>query len=429
METSEEDFPPLPSVREAAAKFQEEQAMRDTKYLLFEGEDETDYTKGPPRMIFAHDGVEQCSALLMTLDLSQRIQSGIRAQRNFASLQRKAKQAEDANYDFEEKLRVRILRHEWRIEELQEAQNEEELKVIGNELTKLRLLMENTKARRQCIAADIENEAQNWQDAQADINAYFEEALVCANLLEPPVEEEESTVEELTVEKEYEQLCRELQESNGEEAAEIAPLHEFADAEQDQRAPSLSPEEQIAEEIRSEFWSCWHYLEGAQEAFDHREEERAFERQQNVDAEARGETPRDESPEAFDHRWIVKVQELTRRLIHAEEVMAAAKTAAKAAGVDVGEYGQTSKFLDDVEDGYRVSHEREIAASAPVPKITHWLSRVPSEVLSPTFPETPGKTTADDWEGKEIGLSDSASVVAEGPERKRIDKWRTVCDP
>lgn len=51
-----------------------EQALRDPTYFCSEGEDESDYTGGPSRLVSAPDGVKsECGALLPTLDLSNKI--------------------------------------------------------------------------------------------------------------------------------------------------------------------------------------------------------------------------------------------------------------------------------------------------------------------------------------------------------------------
>lgn len=427
-------FPPLSEALEAEkfsqpetmAETVDEEAMRHAEYIIFNGEDETDYTRGLPRLVFAHDGVERCAGLLMTLDLSRKIQAAVRSQRRYAASAIKARRSDDADYDFEDKLRTRISDHEDRVFMLENSGDSasEEFTALQDELTKLHLLMENTKARRQVTSAELLNEASNWRETQADVNAYLEEAFVHAMLLEPAVDEVESPIEKLTVEGEFEQICRQIQESQGLEATAIEPLHDCAPTFEPE---PLSPEEEAAKAIQGEFWSAWHDLESAQADFDRREVDCARERQENIDADARGEQPRDASPEAFDQRWLIRVQELTANLMRAEEALAVAKAKAQEAGVEVCSYDQASGFVDDVQDGYRVSQEREIAAAAPVPKITNWLSRVPSALVSPSFPAPSEESAADDWEADEVGLSDSASVVAEGAERRRIDKWRKVC--
>lgn len=63
--------------------FEEAEAVRETTYIAFSIEAPEDYTSGPPRFVFASDGLQDCGALLMTFEFSQRVQTAIAKQRNF----------------------------------------------------------------------------------------------------------------------------------------------------------------------------------------------------------------------------------------------------------------------------------------------------------------------------------------------------------
>ncbi|KAK5125485.1 hypothetical protein LTR85_000595 [Meristemomyces frigidus] len=69
---------------ETEAEFVDEQTIRQQAYIFIEPEEAEDYTDGPPRMVLAADGIKQCPALLMTFDLSAKLQRALRAQRDFA---------------------------------------------------------------------------------------------------------------------------------------------------------------------------------------------------------------------------------------------------------------------------------------------------------------------------------------------------------
>jgi hypothetical protein len=84
--------------------------------------------------------------------------------------------------------------------------------------------------------------------------------------------------------------------------------------------------------------------------------------------------------------------------------------------------------MDDEGLGYTISKEQELVASVPSPIVRRWLDKVPEgvEVESPSFGDR-GRSESDEWEAEEVGISDSVSLVAEGRERARIDRWRKAC--
>ena len=83
---------------------------------------------------------------------------------------------------------------------------------------------------------------------------------------------------------------------------------------------------------------------------------------------------------------------------------------------------------EDEGHGYTISKEQELVASVPSPTVRRWLDKVPEgvEVGSPSFGDG-GRSESDEWEAEEVGISDSVSLVAEGRERARIDRWRQAC--
>ena len=83
----------------------DEQAIRDQNYIKYEGEDESDYTAGPVRIVFANDGVkDECGALLLNLDLSSKIRKAIWAQRAYTREANRAAKLDGVNFNFENKL-------------------------------------------------------------------------------------------------------------------------------------------------------------------------------------------------------------------------------------------------------------------------------------------------------------------------------------
>ena len=87
-----------------------------------------------------------------------------------------------------------------------------EIARIRRELSKLRLLLENTKARRKGFAAQVRFKRQMFCEVQAELNMSLAESFMDAALLGPEEEEPQRPVEVLEVEAEYQKLCRMAQE-------------------------------------------------------------------------------------------------------------------------------------------------------------------------------------------------------------------------
>jgi hypothetical protein len=99
------------------------------------------------------------------------------------------------------------------------------------------------------------------------------------------------------------------------------------------------------------------------------------------------------------------------------------------------EHYQESNFPDHPDDGYAESLYGEVIAGVDRGKIDRWIAKHPSAYsysseladtdLCPD--ELPSYNPNMDWEVGSVGISESGSMVAEGKERKRIDRWRSLC--
>jgi hypothetical protein len=407
----------------------DEQSRREAQYLYFDGEDETDYTAGPVRMVNASDGVKQdCTALLMTLDLSAKIQEAVRARREFSAAEKAAERQDDVNYNFENKLEAQIAKHEHRLLLLKDVVDEErvaEAKILQDELTKLQLLLENTKARRQCIAADIKVLATNLQEVQAELNAVLAEAFVSARLVEPAVEEPEEPLQELDIDEEYQRPCYMIQDSANDPPMEAAVFHPCDEL----GVEPMSAEERHIVELKSAYWEAKQDLAYAEAALDRREDTRSEEWEAHEDAVANGEPTRDASLDEFNIRWFYRTAELTGEVIEAETALASAKAALVNAGVGMNhvDSDQESGFVDDVEDGYAMSFGQDRIQSADEQRILAWLEHIP-EGADPDFRDSSGPEAAlDECAIWEADMSGSYGAVDVGPGRTKIDRWADIC--
>ncbi|KAK3073720.1 hypothetical protein LTR53_004417 [Teratosphaeriaceae sp. CCFEE 6253] len=437
--------------------WEEQQAIRDTEYAVFSGEDETDYTAGPPRVICAWDGVQtNCGALLLTLELSAKIRTAIQFQRDLCRIERASARGESVNMQFENELECQIARHEYRLLTLEGAYEVEdesdsgdgegdctraletsvvaidgetaaEIRQIRHELEKLHLLVKNTKAKRCGFATDVSFKLEMFREVHAELDACLEEAFMHAALVEPEeIMEPEAPAEVLTVEGEYQRICRMAQSDASNDPIEITPLRRY---DENFKPPSLSPADQAIAELKEVYWDAQRDLQHAQALFDHRVHTRALELQAREFAVAQGLPVEDESPEAFDLRWFVRIQELTRGVIDAEAAVAEARAALLEAGGRLDERDQESGFADHASDGYRMSLEAAWVVDAQGDaKVVGWLDGVPDpDEMVPIEDDADSDVDVEGWEARSVDVEDSASFVAEGTARRKIDKWRQTC--
>ncbi|GAB7322466.1 hypothetical protein MBLNU13_g03403t1 [Cladosporium sp. NU13] len=390
---------------------EEAQSVRDQVYVTFTTEARDDYTDGLARFVVAQDGVKHCAALLMTFGLSQAIQAAVLGHREYL-------RAENAVCN----TRLALMDEEGRMES-KDAQK------LVQQHAKLELMLEDVQLQREGVHNEVEFQATRLRSLQVAMNVQLEEAFVCANLMTQEEEEPEPEIEDLDVHQEYEIFCRKL------ETAHDEPF-EFAGSPLDTNrehleVPPPSEEEQARQQVINALWAAKEALDLARRDFEEREDMRAREFQANQAAATRGEPTTNATPDDFDMRWVVRYGELTRDLINAEAAYAEVKRTAFEAGVPLPfEDNETVCEAMDENEGveYTISKEQELVASVPSPTVRRWLDKVPEgvEVGSPSFSDGM-LSEPDEWEAEEVGISDSVSLVAEGRERARIDRWRKAC--
>ncbi|TAQ89439.1 hypothetical protein B7494_g2200 [Chlorociboria aeruginascens] len=122
----------------------------------------------------------------------------------------------------------------------------------------------------------------------------------------------------------------------------------------------------------------------------------------------------------FDLTLLTEAREAQKELGIAEKEYGEARQHIKSLGVLLDDIDQESDFENYQDDGYRESMEADIIGRVDRTFIEKWMDEEE---------DRPGHSIeCDDWEAKTIDLCDSISVVAEGKERKRIDRWRSMCE-
>ncbi|KJX95666.1 hypothetical protein TI39_contig4099g00020 [Zymoseptoria brevis] len=409
----------------------EEEEARQSVMLVFEEEIQDAYTDGPGCLIEAHDGVKPCIALTISSDLSAKIQKVIMSKREFEAEKVRAKARSEAVKKFSSELRTAKVKHQSRIasEEARQSVSDEEksdkISSLRQELEMLELLSENMTAVKTNIELNLSARADGLAAAQAAVSAYLEDAFVYAQLSKPDAGASPEPVPEYDLQEEYQTLRDQMEEING-----GPPAPQTLDTSDDHlraNKPVQTPAQEAMLHASTDLWHARERLREAQYRFESRDEIRREEYQQNIELEESGQPTLDISNEDFDCRWVKCITDMTRELIEAESAVEQAKIAAREAGLPCEDDGQSSCFADDADDGpdgpFRSGDPDTSEHVAAEPRVLDWFDSL-VEAGDSEFMEA---ADVDDWECSEAGMSDSLSMVAQGSDRRRIDKWQQAC--
>lgn len=230
-------------------------------------------------------------------------------------------------------------------------------------------------------------------------------------------------------------------------SADASSLHETSDTTQQQQPDQVEavqgndgvPDTESTKYVRSKtaeemlhIIDCWVIeVDRCQYCLYHRHEKFQQLWQERNKAIDRGEEV--QTDEQFEVFCFQETQRFTRELIRAEAQLEEAKQAALDAGIQPLGSDLESGFLDRDDDGYLESEEREMCEAIDHERIQRWIEDA-SDLEQPTGQAARLLTTLDlselartsEWQSKEVEVWESASMVAEGPNRRRIDKWREI---
>jgi hypothetical protein len=299
--------------------YEEAQSLRDNAYTIFGAEEPEDFTDGPARFVESADGVKNCVALLVTYDLSQKIQAALQRQHEFSRFELEGLFRRQSLSRLEDDVHREIASCKARLFRLENAGGieTEDGQRLEQQLANLQLMLPDVKNRKQKVSVDVDMRAKQLRNRQAAVNAHLEEAFICAHLIAPHEEGPQAEIEKLDVSQEYLEFCQRLEGPDD---------FIFEDAvvslDNNRNYPEVPPpseEEQARQDVINSLWAAKEALDLAHRNFDNRDNDRAREYEANVQAADRGEDTTDDSPEAFDVRWVVaRFRDLTRALIEAE---------------------------------------------------------------------------------------------------------------
>lgn len=408
------------------------QEVRESNYQTFCGEDETDYTKGPSRVVLATDGVEDCTALLLTLDLSKAVRKAVKAQRAYKKTRTAATDKIAALNRFKHTINAEIRSHKSRIAALKDVDAADQAKALAlkEELSNLELMLEEYNLERTAIENNLTWRGDQLRAVQSQLSALLEDSWINALLLEPEEDVPQHPTPDYDLQAEYAAFCNKLRDSATSPLAEAAaPTLDTSKAHlRAALPPAAQAQIQESERLHTAVWDAWDRVDAAQTAFDARDAARDAAAHARLATLARAARPDDATSEAFDLRWHLHERALTRELIDAEAAYTAALEA-QVAFAGTSAHGAASD--DDVgDDGYSLSSEADAAALAPVGRIAAWLAGMPEVPAMPEPDEPDGREAgeAGEWEADELGWGDDMQAVVEREEARRHEPLREMID-
>lgn len=240
---------------------------------------------------------------------------------------------------------------------------------------------------------------------QDDLRCNLETPLLAAGFIDP-VTQESNNMEWTTCDKDDEESSEEPLDSPNAEPADEEMIGEE------------ELERRIAGEELDQATDNLNVLRDEYEGWEGHEKNALLEYQRQI---AVGES---NLPVEEMHNYILQqAMDLTRALIEAEERYEKAAVHARALGLLGNAIDQQSHFVDYLDDGEKESFEgSEDGELARRDFIEAWSLDVSGS------PQEAGKPEVDDWDAESIKIGDSLSDVDYTRMRKRIDRWRFICD-
>ncbi|EON68183.1 hypothetical protein W97_07332 [Coniosporium apollinis CBS 100218] len=363
---------------------------------MFQGEKEFDYTLGPAKMVVATDGLKNCPAVLLNMELSAKLQLAIRGQRETQRTKLLIHQDREMLEVGEQRTFERLINALHDLEILsppdypagsQTAASIHELKLKVNELKSEHI---RVKEELNSLEEVLQSAYANQRMLQAEVNAILDDVLVNYKLLEPDQMRPDTDPELPPVQ------INTQQQPNGSIPPSIpsALSRPYFDPEHSELRLDLGDasyrkiNENPQARARHVLFLKKIGLVNAQEKIDryqdhHGTESNARQRAAMAGVQITSQTDLDLSN-------LKRGQELTRKLIEAEEAVRAANAKAKLAGVNDDQNSQSGKQMEGDEE----SLEIELMASADMASVERWLEKVTPDANPDMAPDN----DADDWD-------------------------------
>ncbi|KAJ9630591.1 hypothetical protein H2203_001114 [Taxawa tesnikishii (nom. ined.)] len=397
-----------------------------------------DYTDNPAQMVVVNDGTLECPAILLTYDLSKKLQAAVKVTQEVEQAERQERAIFDDVLKRRQRIRVQWYELKARREKAIDANDQALSAAIGQVMEDVKVVQDEAEAEWQKADEELEIKYKQFFDKQAEANKILRQVLEGANLLKNDKKENKEKkkypkspaptkvtfdLDDIVTNDDVDRAqCLLAGEAhiqaafrNGQPQAKAGASSAFAAAVDD-----CISEYRKEEQLVLDYQQAQRRLYLAERALRNRHNVRSAE----IVAMQKGERAYEDVVE-FDLRHFQHMRALTQEIFAAEAAVMRAKQAAFDAGVDVRDKDQESLFgKDEFEYNDEDCFDPAIQKSQ---KMRAWLDSLPSGkeserdvLMAAEAPEM------DDWDFGVLDPCDSVSVMFEKDSswRKRIDVWR-----
>ncbi|KAK4890667.1 hypothetical protein LTR27_010706 [Elasticomyces elasticus] len=346
----------------------EQQVARDTTYLV-SASDETaeDYTAGPARIVAASDGVQTCAALLLTLDLSAKVQRALQTQRDWLSAKAVFDVAGAQKPFLASQVMDRIDHRRACLSYLNSNDGDPvdgETEAWKEEIRTLEQLLTATETEHAHLSADFHAAGNLYGQILADLLEGLEEPFVHAQLVVPPIELSVLDSPELDIDEELQKLRNAGHVDEDPETCPPSPLHSGnapggSDYEHEYVPPTT--EQQEKSKLCFQYRQAQSRLYRAQTEFRGKKSVRMAEWDASVRAPDDHEHQRYERSDVFHLGWSTTIQAITREMFEAQRDMEEARLALAPTGITFDDWIDVNEA--NVADSNRTDFEGEIVAA------------------------------------------------------------------
>ncbi|KAL8797796.1 MAG: hypothetical protein Q9195_000148 [Heterodermia aff. obscurata] len=336
------------------------------------------------------------SALLLTEIISKRFREYIEASRELEAVQRV-----HAKASREVRLGQIFVEHQESM--LEEETDDKERDELIRSIEEREPAITRNIQRQEELEEELETKKKDLYWCQEDLRSSLEPSLIAAGIVEPPVPESNSmdwNSPEAT------------EEVGGNAVPDTTPLRDEEE--------TVSEEELERRAARKELDDAAENLNALRDEYEGQEsrERDAIWRYKSDFAAGEATFPIEEM-----HQFLLQQSmDLVRALIEAEERCDQAAARARALGLLGNAFDQESHFVDYQDDGESTIFDGSDNGEASREFIESWRTNLPES------PQEAPQPDIDDWDARSINIGDSLSDVDYSRNRKRIDRWRFICE-
>ena len=350
------------------------------------------YTDGSNRIVTINDGTKDCLAFLLTEEtviLLAEVVGKRKDVESIASTYQEASKAVSLGQGF----------LDYSGTMLEEATSQEEYDQIKQDVQQRESEVHRNAERKEAMESELQSRKRELEYSRSQAEDVFEQMLLDAQLIQ--------TIQE-------------------EPMADISDRSSSLDSPEDpdiesQQLPVIEDEPNMSDPME-EVKLTRQKLSDVQMEFDQQQQIREQQTREYRQAQQEGLA---QYPEIeLDLYHVQQGRQITRALIEAEEAYDTARAKARGLGLLGNEPDQESNFVERTDDGVtNTCNPAFIAANFNPTFIQAW-----AEIVSQSQEKGDTEPDVEDWDARTVTMSDSMSVIAYHKDRRRIDRWRYICD-